>query len=88
MPKLGGMDVAAIQTPDMLACLKPIWNDKRPTAQKVRRRISAAMDRTIASGHRKDNTIAAVDAVLPKNGTRPRTLPRCPTRTFPPFSPR
>ena len=66
MPTLGRMAVDAIQTPDVLAVLEPIWNAKRVTAGRVKQRISAIMDWAIAKGHRRDNPVAAVDAVLPK----------------------
>ena len=66
MPKLGRKRVDAIQTPDVLACLQPIWNTKRETASRVKQRISAIMDWAIAQGHRQDNPVAPVDAVLPK----------------------
>ena len=78
MPKLGRKRVDAIQTPDVLACLQPIWNTKRETANRVKQRISAIMDWAIAKGHRQDNPVAAVDAVLPKarNGRKHyRALP-------------
>ena len=68
LPKLGRMRVDAIQTPDVLACLEPIWNAKRDTARRVKQRIAAVMDWAIANGHRQDNPVAAVASVLPKNG--------------------
>lgn len=65
MPKLGRMAVDAIQSADVLACLKPIWDAKRETASRVKQRISAVMDWAIAEGYRADNPVAAVGAVLP-----------------------
>ena len=65
MPKLGSKRVDAIQTPDVLAVLQPIWNSKPAVAGRVKRGIAKAMDWAIAKGHRQDNPVAAVDAVLP-----------------------
>ena len=50
---------------------------------EVRRRISAVMDWAIASGHRKDNPAAAVDAVLPRNGTQTTPLASLPYAEVP-----
>ena len=49
MPKLGGRPVNRIQTADVMAVLLPIWNEKRVTAQRVRRRIFGD-ERTAESG--------------------------------------
>ena len=68
LPKLGRMRVDAIQTPDVLGCLERIWHVKRDTAGRVKQRIHAVMQWAIAKGHRQDNPVAAVDAVLPRNG--------------------
>ena len=68
MPALGRMRVDAIQTPDVLACLERIWHTKRDTASRVKQRIHAVMQWAVAKGYRTDNPVAAVDAVLPKNG--------------------
>ena len=80
MPKLGRMAVDAIQTPDVLDVLKPIWDVKRETASRVKQRISAVMQWAIAERHRQDNPVAAVEAVLPKarNGRKHHdALPYC-----------
>ena len=68
LPKLGRMRVDAIQTPDVLAILEPIWHTKRTTAGRVKQRIAAVMDWAVAKGYRQDNPAAAVASVLPKNG--------------------
>lgn len=65
VPTLGSMAVDAIQSPDVLACVKPLWRDKRDTAEKVKNRISTVMRWAIAEGYRADNPVAAVDAHLP-----------------------
>ena len=55
MPKLGERAVDRIQTADVMAVLLPIWNQKRVTAQRIRRRISAVMRWAVAQGYREDN---------------------------------
>ena len=69
LPRLGRMPVDAVATGDVLAILMPIWNTKRETANKVRRRIGAVMKWAVAEGHRQDNPAGdAIGAALPKNG--------------------
>lgn len=60
--------VDAVRTPDVLAILEPIWSAKRNTARSVKQRIHAVMQWAVAKGHRQDNPVDAVDAVLPRNG--------------------
>ena len=79
MPKLGRQPVDRIHTADVMAVLLPIWNEKRVTAQRVRRRISAVMRWAVAQGYREDNPAGeAIGAALPKNGVRPRHHPALP----------
>ena len=79
MPKLGERAVDRIQTADVMAVLLPIWNQKRVTAQRVRRRISAVMRWAVAQGYREDNPAGeAIGAALPHNGVRPRHHPALP----------
>ena len=62
-----------------MAVLLPIWNEKRVTAQRVRRRISAVMRWAVAQGYREDNPAGeAIGAALPRNGVRPRHHPALP----------
>ena len=73
MPRLGGLPVNRIHAADVMAVLQPIWNGKRVTAQRVRRRISAVMRWAVAQGYREDNPAGeAIGAALPRNGVRPR----------------
>ena len=72
-PKLGHKRVGEITTADVLACLEPIWNEKRPTAARVRRRIGVVMKWAVARGYREDNPAGdAIAAALPR-GRRHRT---------------
>ena len=80
MPTLGSKRVDAIQTPDVLRCLEPIWNEKRETANRVKQRISAVMKWAVGKQYRADNPVAGVDDVLPKarNGRKHHdALPYC-----------
>ncbi|MCY3818130.1 MAG: tyrosine-type recombinase/integrase [Gammaproteobacteria bacterium] len=72
-PVLGDMRVDEIGSGDILRTLRPIWNAKRETAQRVRQRISAVMKSAIAAGHRLDNPAGdALTAALPKGGRKQR----------------
>ena len=66
MPTIGKMPVDAVTSADVMAVLEPIWNAKRETAQRVKQRIQAVMAWAVGKGHRKDNPVAGVDAILPK----------------------
>ena len=79
MPKLGRRPVNRIHTADVMAVLLPIWNEKRETARRVRRRISAVMRWAVAQGYREDNPAGeAIGAALPRNDVRPRHHPALP----------
>ena len=72
-PVLGDMRVDEIGSGDVLRVLRPIWNMKRETAQRVRQRVSAVMKAAIADGHRLDNPAGdALTAALPKGGQKQR----------------
>jgi len=53
---LGDMDVAAIDTPDVLRALEPIWKTKSITADRTRSRIEQIIDWAIVRGHRPPGT--------------------------------
>ena len=46
-PKLGALDVQAIDTDAVLHVLRPIWTTKTETASRVRQRIEAVLDYAI-----------------------------------------
>ena len=78
MPAIGNMAVDAIAMRDVEAILTPIWQVKCQTARNVKQRIHAVMAWAIAHGHRTDNPVDAVDAILPKQNelkTHHRALP-------------
>jgi integrase len=69
-PILGAMDVAKIETADVLRVIEPIWTTKAVTADRVRRRIAAVLDWCVVRGHRPTGTNPAkwrghLDQVLP-----------------------
>ncbi len=79
IPILGHKPVSEITIADVKAVLVPIWAHKRPTAMKVRRRVSTVMKWAIAEGLRDDNPAGdAITEALPKGGhttTHHRALP-------------
>ena len=70
MPKLGDLDVKVIETVDVVAVLKVIWNEKPETASRVRQRIEAVLDYATAIGVRSGDNPARwrghLDHLLPK----------------------
>jgi integrase len=69
-PVLGNMDVAAIDTGDVLRALEPAWTTKTITADRTRGRIEAVIDWAVIRGHRPPGTNPAkwkghLDQVLP-----------------------
>lgn len=69
-PKLGTLDVKAVETQDVLAALRPIWSQKPETASRVRQRIEAVLDYASAIGARTGENPARwrghLDHLLPK----------------------
>jgi len=69
-PGLGRMQVAQIETADVMSVLKPIWTAKPETANRVRQRIEAVLDYASALGIRTGDNPARwrghLDHLLPK----------------------
>lgn len=69
-PKIGRLQVAKIETADVIATLTPIWSDKPETANRVRQRIEAVIDYSSALGIRSGDNPARwrghLDNLLPK----------------------
>lgn len=69
-PKIGAVQVAKIETADVIATLTPIWAKKPETANRVRQRIEAVIDYTSALGIRSGDNPARwrghLDHLLPK----------------------
>jgi len=67
LPIIGDKKLDAIDTPDILKVLSPIWLTKPETARRVRQRIGTVFDWAKAAGHRKgENPIEGVTKGLPK----------------------
>ena len=69
-PVLGSMDVAAIDTPDILRAIEPHWTTKAVTIDRTRNRIKQVLDWCVVRGHRPPGTNPArwkghLDQVLP-----------------------
>ena len=53
LPRLGDLDVNAIDTSGVLEVLRPIWAEKTETASRLRQRIEAVLDYATALGVRR-----------------------------------
>ena len=71
-PRIGRKRIDKVTTVDLMGCLLPIWNTKRETGRRVKQRISAVLEWSMANGYRDDNPAAALAAALPKNGAMKR----------------
>lgn len=69
-PKIGAVQVAKIETADVISTLTPIWAAKPETANRVRQRIEAVVDYASALGIRSGDNPARwrghLDHLLPK----------------------
>jgi len=69
-PKIGVVQVAKIETADVISTLTPIWSEKPETANRVRQRIEAVIDYASALGIRSGDNPARwrghLDHLLPK----------------------
>ncbi|MBO9451083.1 integrase arm-type DNA-binding domain-containing protein [Tropicibacter sp. R16_0] len=69
-PKIGEVQVAKVETSDVIATLAPIWSEKPETANRVRQRIEAVIDYASALGIRNGDNPARwrghLDHLLPK----------------------
>ena len=70
-PVLGKMLVDKIDSGDVVRVVGPIWNDMRPTAERILGRIGQVMKWAVGQGFRDDNPAGdSVKAALPRNGAR------------------
>ena len=51
-PALGNLEVAAIDTPDVLRAIEPIWQRRTVTAKRTLNRVEMVLSWTVARGHR------------------------------------
>jgi integrase len=89
-PKIGSLPVAAIDTPAILAALKPIWETKYDTARRVSNRIEKVLDVAKARGLRSGENPARWDGLLEhllpaRAATEKKHLAALPWREMPDF---
>lgn len=69
-PRIGQIQVAKVETADVIGALTPIWSEKPETANRVRQRIEAVLDYATALGVRTGDNPARwrgnLDHMLPK----------------------
>jgi integrase len=70
-PTLGSMDVAAVETGDVLRALEKLWAEKPITADRARSFVEAIIDWSIVRGHRPAGVNPArwsnhLDQILPR----------------------
>ena len=65
-PTLADRSVDAIELPDMLDVLNPIWGPRGSQGYTLRQHLSAVMQYAVAHGHRPDDPAAKAKNVLPK----------------------
>ena len=63
-PRIGSRPVSEVTSADVLAVLTPIWHVKSDTARRVRQRIHAVLEWSIAMEHRSDNPCDRIGPVL------------------------
>ena len=81
-PRLGRVPVCDVSSRDVMAVLKPIWNEIPDTARRIRQRIGAVMKWAIAEGYRSDNPAGhALVGALPNNRSNPTHYPALPHTT-------
>lgn len=66
-PAIGPRKVDVIESGDILRVLQPIWLEKPATAVRVRQRLRAVFDWSIAAQHRTaGNPVTGIETALPK----------------------
>ncbi len=63
-PHIGSRLVSEVSSADVLAVLTPIWHVKPDTARRLRQRIHAVLEWSIAMEHRTDNPCDRIGPVL------------------------
>jgi integrase len=74
LPVLGGLSVGSIDTPAVLRCLQPLWNEKPETGSRVRSRIEQILDWCTARQFRSGDNPATWDGHLDKLLPRPKAV--------------
>ena len=63
-PRIGKMPVSEVTSADVLEILSPIWHRKAQTARRVRQRLRAVLEWTVAMEFRIDNPCDRIGPVL------------------------
>ncbi|MEM9522767.1 MAG: tyrosine-type recombinase/integrase [Pseudomonadota bacterium] len=74
-PKIGRLPVNAINQPEVLSCLSPVWTEKPETARRLAQRIKIVLDVARSKGFREsENPVTAIKdgGVLPKVKAKPK----------------
>jgi len=78
-PFIAKTKVDQVSTEDVVRCLKPIWETKNDTADKVRGRIKIILDTAKANGHRTGDNVAEwrghLEHILPKKKGKKEHFP-------------
>ena len=73
LPRLGNHFVSEISPADVLAVLRPLWDEKLEIGRRIRIRLSVVMKWCIAKGYRYDNPAgAAITVALPRQRRQKR----------------
>ena len=70
LPAIGSRRIDNVDRAALMGIVKPIWNDKRPTANKVLDRCRMVFEFAIGEGFRADNPANGIKSALPRNGHR------------------
>ena len=74
--------VDEVTSADCIAALAPLWNTKRETGRKAKRRLSAIFKLAVAEGHRIDNPIDQASAALPNRRGEQQRVRRQPALPY------
>lgn len=87
-PKIGRMPVDAIDQPEVLMCLSPIWTAKHETAKRLAQRIKTVLDVAKSKGFRSgENPVTTIrdSGVLPSVKARVQHHDAMPWKDVPAF---
>lgn len=87
-PKIGRMPVDAIDQPEVLMCLSPIWTAKHETAKRLAQRIKAVLDVAKSKGFRSgENPVTTIrdSDVLPSMKAKAQHHHAMPWKDVPAF---
>lgn len=85
-PSIGHLRVDAIETPEVLGVLQPIWTTKPETARRVRQRIGLVLDWSKAKGYRATSSpTREIGRALPVQKDAPKHHSALPYARIPDF---